>query len=154
MLSSKKYSKIKMDTIIQNIDDLRNEISRLKGLEQQQSAAIAQRFRSPGAILTTLVSLVTGNSGGSKVTLFDQDIVGLISRIVLPFTLNKTIFRKSGFIVKTLVSVLSQRASTFITEDGVVSLWEKAKGLFTKNKEHESQHEHEHRGVPPLSEAS
>jgi hypothetical protein len=139
-----------MDPVIRNIDDLRSEIIRLKGLEQVQSAAIAQRFRGPGAIFSTITSLFTGRPGSGSSNFFDQDIVGIISRIVLPFTLNKTIFRKSGFLVKTLVSVLSQRASHYITEDGVLSLWDKAKDLF-KSKSKETP---EHKSIPPLSEAS
>jgi hypothetical protein len=141
-----------MDLIIRNIDDLRGEITRLKEAERYQSAAIGQHFKSPGAILSTISSLFFSSAGGEgkKFNLFDQDIVGLISRLVLPFTLNKTIFRNSGFIVKTLVSIISQRASRFITEDGVLSAWDKAKGLF----KHKLQQEPAHKGVPPLSEAS
>jgi len=142
-----------MDLIIRNIDDLRNEIVLLKEAEQRQGAAIGQRFKSPGAVLSTIGSLFyspRGGEGGQGSSIFDQDIVGLISRIVLPFTLNKTVFRNSGFLVKTLVSIVSQRASRFITEDGVLNLWEKAKGLF-KGKQHEETPP-EHKGVPPLSE--
>ena len=141
-----------MELIINNIDDLRNEIVLLKEAEQQQSAAIGQHFKSPGAVLSTIGSLFfnsRGGEGGQGSNIFDQDLVGLISRIVLPFTLNKTVFRHSGFLVKTLVSIVSQRASRFITEDGVLSLWDKAKGLFKAKQPEETP---AHKGVPPLSE--
>ena len=46
-----------MDLPVRNIDDLRSEISRLKGLEQEQSVALAQRFKSPGAILSSIISI-------------------------------------------------------------------------------------------------
>jgi len=71
---------------------------------------------------------------------FKQDFLGLISRFVLPLALNKTLFKRSNFIVKTLVGILSQKASHYVSEDNVVGVWDKAKGLFNnlfkkKNKE-------------------
>jgi len=141
-----------MDLTINNIDDLRIEINLLKEAERRQSIALLERVKSPVAILSTIGSLffnTSGSEGGRGSSLFDQDIVGLISRIVLPFTLNKTVFRNSGFLVKTLVSLVSQRASRFITEDGVLNLWDKAKGLFKAKQPEETP---AHKGVPPLSE--
>lgn len=56
-----------------------------------------------------------------------MDYVGLLSRILVPFTLNKTLFRNSGFIVKALVGLVSQKASGYISEDSVTTLWDKAR---------------------------
>jgi hypothetical protein len=139
-----------MEQPVKNIDDLRTEIYRLKGVEREQSAAIGRRFSSPSALFSTLYSLFpkSTNTEGEKSSFFDQDIVGLLSRFVLPFTLNKTLFRNSNFIVKTLVGIVSQKASHFITEDSVIGLWDKIKTLF-KSKDEEIP---EHRGIPALSE--
>jgi hypothetical protein len=139
-----------MDVPIRNISDLRAEIILLKGLEQEQSIALGNRFSSFSAILSTIYSLFPKSTGanGEKSSFFNQDLVGLISRFVLPFTLNKTIFRHSNFIVKTLVGLVSQKASHFITEDSLVGLWEKVKKLFNKT-DHETP---EHRAIPDLSE--
>src|ERR1700679_2925305 len=139
-----------MDTPIKTVDDLRTEIYRLRGLEQEQSIAIGKRFSSPSALFSTLVSLFprSTNANGEKSGFFDQDLVGLLSRFILPFTLNKTIFRHSNFIVKTLVGLVSQKASHFITEESVVGIWDKVKSIFNK-KDHGAP---EHRGVPDLSE--
>lgn len=119
---------------IYNSNDLRTEIARLENLEREKGAAIKQHFSSPGAIFSTVMSLFKGdsdekdNDGG----IFKQDFVGLISRFVLPLALNKTLFRNSNFIVKALVGLVSQKASTFISEDSVTGVWDKAKGLFGK----------------------
>ncbi len=44
-----------MDLPIKNqVDDLRTEIYRLRGLEQEQSIAIGKRFSSPSALFSTL----------------------------------------------------------------------------------------------------
>jgi len=141
-----------MELSVRNISDLRIEILRLKEAEQEQSIALGLRFRSPSALLSTVMSVFRhpANADGTKDSgFFEQDIVSLISRFVLPFTLNKTIFRHSGFIIKSLVGLVSQKASRFITEDTVVSLWDKAKLLFKSKAPAETP---AHKGVPPLSE--
>jgi hypothetical protein len=117
------------DLPILNHTDLKNEIYRLQGLEREKGMELKKRFSSPGAMFT--------GGGGDKATskdggIFNQDILGLISRFVLPLTLNNTLFKNSGFIVKTIVGLLSQKASHFISEDAVEGVWGKAKGLFGK----------------------
>jgi hypothetical protein len=142
-----------MDYPIKNIDDLRGEIYRLKDLEQEQSIALGQRFKSPSALFSTLLSLFprSANADGTKSTsFFDQDIVGLISRFVLPFTLNKTLFRNSNFIIKALVGIVSQKASHFISEDSVAGIWDKLKSLFKSKASKDTIPEH--KGIPDLSE--
>ena len=141
-----------MDLPIKNIDDLRLEIYRLRGLEQEQSIALSKRFSSPSALISTIFSLFPKSAtvDGEKVSgFFDQDIVGLISRVILPLVLNKTIFRHSNFIMKAVVSILSQKASHFISEDSVSSIWHVVKSLF-KSKAREDIPEH--RAIPALSE--
>ncbi|MDP9047967.1 MAG: hypothetical protein M3N14_07505 [Bacteroidota bacterium] len=93
---------------------------------------LKQRFSSPSAIFASLYSLFSGSpasDGAPKHNIFDQDFVALISRILLPFTLNKTLFRNSGFIVKAIVGLVSQKASGFINEKSVTSIWDRAKSV-------------------------
>ena len=116
---------------INNHSDLKNEILRLQGLEREQRIAIKQRFSSPGALFSSIYSLF-GKGGNQDGAIFNQDFLGVISRFILPFTLNKTIFRNSNFLVKALVGLVSQKASHYISEDSVESVWDKAKGLFGK----------------------
>lgn len=140
-----------MDAPINNVTDLRLEIARLKGLETEQGYAIGQRFKSPGAIFSTFFSLFSGTTpgDGKSAGFWEQDFVGIISRFLLPFTLNKTLFRNSNFLIKAIVGLVSQKASHFITEDSVMGLWDKVKSLFDKDGKHEHA---EHKGVTPLSE--
>jgi hypothetical protein len=142
-----------MELPIRNINDLRDEIVRLKQVEQEQSHALGHRFKSPSALFSSIYSLFssTNSETGEKTKgFFDQDLVGLISRIVLPFTLNKTVFKNSGFLIKTLVGLVSQKASHFITEDSVTSVWDKIKSFFPSKTKHETP---EHKGVPAFSES-
>jgi hypothetical protein len=122
-----------MDTPIRNIFELQGEISRLKNLEAEQAVALKARFHSPSAIFSTMLTVFPKSptvDGVKSSGLFNQDFLGLISRFVLPLTLNKTIFKNSNFIVKTLVGIVSQKASHYISEDAVGGIWSKAKGIF------------------------
>ncbi|MES2810594.1 MAG: hypothetical protein V4619_18305 [Bacteroidota bacterium] len=113
--------------------DLKNEIYRLQGLEREKGMELKKRFSSPGAIFSTVISLFSGDGSDDKNEgIFKQDFLGLISRFVLPLALNNTLFKKSNFLVKTIVGLVSQKASGFISEDAVSGLWDKAKGLFGK----------------------
>jgi hypothetical protein len=112
--------------------DLKNEIYRLKGLEREKGAAIRAHFSSPGAIFSTIFSLFKGDPNDKDGGIFNQDFLGVLSRFAIPFALNKTLFRKSNFIIKALVGLVSQKASHFISEDSVENVWDKAKGLFGK----------------------
>lgn len=134
---------------INNVTALRMEITRLKVLREEQGKAIGQRFSSVGATFSTVMSLFPKSSqGGSKNDIFHQDLFGVLSRIFLPFALNKTVFRNSNFIVKGLIGLLSQKASHYVNEDSVTGAWGKIKSLFTK------KHKDVDYGIPPESEAS
>jgi len=125
-----------MEPIIKNSWDLRQEIIRLKGVEEEQAVAIKARFSSPVAVLTTLYSLFpkANNTGENKTNIFNQDFVSILSRFLIPLTLNKTLFKNSGFIIKALVGLVSQKASGYINEDSVISVWDKIKHLFSKKE--------------------
>ncbi|MFD0795097.1 hypothetical protein ACFQZX_15855 [Mucilaginibacter litoreus] len=122
-----------METPIRNIHELQVEIGRLKNLEHEQAVALKTRFSGPSAIFSTVLSLFPGSAtvdGIKGAGFFKQDFLGMLSRFLLPLTLNKTLFRKSNFLVKTVVGILSQKASGYISEDSVSSVWGKAKGLY------------------------
>ena len=124
-----------METAIKNIYDLKSEIGRLKNLQATQTIALKERFHSPSAIFATALTLFPKSptvDGIKSAGLFKTDFLSLASRFLLPLTLNKTLFKHSNFIVKTVVGLLSQKASNYISEDAVTGLWGKAKGLFSK----------------------
>ena len=131
-----------MDESIKNSWDLRQEIIRLKGLEKVQGEAIGERFSSPAAIFSTVYSLFpkSSNTGENKSNIFNQDFVSILSRFLIPLTLNKTIFKNSGFLIKTLVGLVSQKASGYVNEESVVGLFDKVKALLTKKRTHAKEH--------------
>ncbi len=133
---------------INNAEDLKAEILRLRHLKEEQGEALKARFISPGAAISTLMTVFPKESR-LKFDIFHQDFLGILSRILLPLTLNKTLFRNSNFLTKGLVGFLSQKASHFISEDAVSGLWDKVKSLFEKKKQKQEDY-----GIPPESEAS
>ena len=132
-----------MDVVIMNVHDLKSEITRLKILKDVQEKAIGDHFKSPAAIFHTITSIFKGSSPSSdgKGVLGDlgsifghPDMISLLSRVVVPFILNKTLFRKSNFIIKTIVSLVSQRAASFINEKSAMSVWDKIKSFIPTKK--------------------
>jgi hypothetical protein len=125
-----------MDQPITNSWQLKEEIVRLRQLEEEKSLALKARFSSPVSVLTTLYSIFpkANNTGENKNNIFNQDFVSIISRFLIPLTLNKTLFKNSGFIIKALVGLVSQKASGYINEDSVMSVWDKVKHLFSKKE--------------------
>lgn len=119
-----------MDLRISNIQDLQSEISRLEALKVEQHTALAARFDGPGAIFNTVLSLFPKSAATDAIK--GQDLLGLLSRFLLPLALNKTVFSKSNFLIKTLVGIASQKASHFISEDAVSGVWGKVTSLFNK----------------------
>jgi len=126
---------------IKSIHDLRNEIVRLETLSVQQEAAIKQRFSSPSTIYKTILSAfpksAESSSTGKPVNLngiINQDLIGALSKFLLPLTLNKTLFKGSGFITRSIVTFLSRKASGYINQDTVTTGWGKFKAMVSNVK--------------------
>lgn len=125
-----------MDTIpVKNIFDLQSEIIRLEKSRQEQEMVLKQRFSGPSAIISSIRSAfpkAPEGEGGGLASFFSPDLLSLVSRFVLPIALNKTLFKKSNFLIKTIVGLVSQKASNYISEDSVTSVWGRVKSLFGK----------------------
>ena len=120
-----------MDTAISNTAGLKLEIARLKQKKDDQELIIKQHFKSPKAIFGTLKSIFHKPSLTNELITpanwVGRDVTAWLSKLLLPITLNKTLFRKSNFIVKALVGFASQKASTFVNDKTIHTLWDKMK---------------------------
>jgi hypothetical protein len=141
-----------MSDPINNLHDLRNEIARLRVIKNEQEIAIKEHFSSPSAIIGTVYSAFSGGDKSKGGFFKADDIISLVSRFVLPFALNKTIFRSSNFIVKTIVGLLSQSASGFINEKNLTSVWDKIKSVIPQKRAKKNAGPVDY-GIPPLSES-
>ena len=152
-----------MKTKIQNIDDLRAEVLRLriKRTEQEidlqvETRAIASRFRIPLMLLGKLNDWFGGSGGlnrsdpGSKA---ERDWVTSVFRIGIPVMMDKFIFPRSGFIVKSIVELLSQKAAKTLNMD-VMSGWIEKFSEWTKSSKQHKRKDAElaDYGIPPDSE--
>jgi hypothetical protein len=119
---------------IANSEELKAEIARLKVIDREQTMEIKKRFNSTKAVFLTLGSLFQkpGEKGSNPVSgLFHPDLLRLVSRFAMPLALNKTIFRNSGFLVKMIVDLVSQKAASQVSEPGAEKLFRQAKTLIT-----------------------
>lgn len=133
-----------MKTKIQNIDDLSSEILRLrlKRVEQEndlqfESKRIAARFRFPIIMLTKLndwFGVFNGNEDEDNHKKGQHDWVTNAFRIGLPVFMNKFIFPKSGFIMKSLVELLSQKAAKTLNKDMLTDLIDKVSDWISTSK--------------------
>lgn len=148
-----------MKSKIENIDDLRSEILRLKlqrfhheAVIEQEVEKIKDKFRLPSILLNKVNAFFGDNARGVDKT--SHDWVTNALRIGLPFTLNKMVFGKSGFIIKSLVALLSQKAATSVNKDTVTNWIDTASNWIrgaAKSRREKTRNAHDY-GIPPDSE--
>ena len=120
---------------IENVDDLRSEINRLKiqrlALENdfnQVSEKIKARFRIPAMIYNKVgnfFSSLLGIDNDDPSKKEDTDWVTNIFRVGLPVFLNKYFFPKSGLLMKSVVAMMSQTAAKNVNKDSITDLIDK-----------------------------
>jgi hypothetical protein len=148
-----------MRTKIQNIDDLREEIIRLgvvrTELESElkiETQKITSRLRMPLMLLRKVNGFfgVSSDKSGRKI---GEDWVSSIFRIGLPVMMNRFLFPKSGFIVKSVIELISQNAAKTVNKDLMSGILEKLsewiKSPKTKTKKEPELADY---GIPPDSE--
>jgi hypothetical protein len=71
---------------------------------------------------------------------------------VLPLLLNGVFFKKSGFITKTLITFLSQKAAKQVNSDKVSGILDKFTSMFKGNGKPQKVAGVRDYGIPPDSE--
>ena len=155
-----------MKSRINNIDDLRSEILRLKLERFQQEAVleddvkiIVSKIKAPFRFIHKFTAWF-GPGKGTDVTVAEHDHeqnhpdwLTNVMRVGLPVLLNKVVFRNSGFIMKSLVTILSQKAAKNVSKDSVAGLIDKGAEWIRsfKNKKPVKRYQADY-GIPPDSE--
>ena len=145
---------------IQNIDDLREEVVRLEVVRTEietelknEAQKITSKIRIPLMLLRKLNNFFAGSKdkSGKKE---GEDWVTSIFRIGLPLMLNRFLFPKSGFIVKSIIELISQTTAKTVNRDLMIELIEKItqwiKSTGTTNKKETEMVDY---GIPPDSES-
>jgi hypothetical protein len=144
---------------IQNIDDLREEVVRLQVVRTEietelkiEVQKITSKIRIPLMLLRKLNNFFAGSKDKSR-TKDGEDWVTSIFSIGLPLLLNRFLFPKSGFIVKSIIELISQTTAKTVNADLMVQIIEKIsrwiKSTGSRNKKEAGMVDY---GIPPDSE--
>lgn len=155
-----------MKSRINNIDDLRSEILRLKLERFQHEAVLEQdvkrivdKFKAPFRLVNKITAFFGKGQGTNDGTSSPQehethpDWLTNVLRVGLPVILNKLVFRNSGFIMKSLVTILSQKAAKNVNKDSISGLIDKGADFIRNFKNKKAlKRLHADYGIPPDSE--
>lgn len=153
-----------MKVKIENIKDLRSELSRLRIQRaeyendlQQISDQIQDKLRTPVKIINKITDLFSSLLGINKNNIAgdeEKDWVSRLFSVGLPVFLNRFIFRRSGFLMKSLVALISQKAATNLNMNSVSGLIDKVSDWIKSSKPRRRKRGpvlHDY-GIPPDSE--
>ncbi|WP_410220864.1 hypothetical protein [Pedobacter sp.] len=142
---------------IQSLADLQSERLRLKSSYLLREEALKNNAKTYIHQLSPLYFL---NKLTNSKTLFKIDektnITGKMMSVILPFILNKTLFRGSGLITKTLGALISGKIGNSLDADQIAGVVSHVKSfitsLFSKSQKKSKPLNFADYGIPPDSE--
>ncbi|RZJ70345.1 MAG: hypothetical protein EOO47_23490 [Flavobacterium sp.] len=98
------------------------------------------------------INLIKNFLNPQSLSKFDEktNISGTIMSFVLPLFLNKTVFRGSGFLTKSIAALVSGKVGKSLDADSLSGIFNTVKSLFTKRKKKDVAFVDY--GIPPDSE--
>jgi len=151
-----------MRTKIHNSDDLRMEILRLRtlryGIEDKlkiETDKIVGKFHLPLMLLRKVNNWVSPmfKDNRNEPGRLNQDWVTSIFKIGLPVVMNKFLFPRSGFLLKSVVELLSQNTAKTVNKDVVTDLINKfSDWIKTSKRKKKLGPATDDYGIPPDSE--
>lgn len=125
-----------MEKSFSSLAELQAEIDLLKVKNFQQEETLKEALSSPSAVLHSIKGFFKAGNNKKSLTsdLLNQDVITNIARVAIPLFMNGVLFKKSGFITKTLVTFLSQKMAKQVNSNAVSGIMDKVKGLFQKKK--------------------
>ncbi|WP_207533664.1 hypothetical protein [Desertivirga arenae] len=124
-----------MEKAFVSLAELQAEVQYLKVQQFKQEEVLKEKLSSPKEIFKAVTSLFKSDTGKRQSftsELMNQDLITNITRVILPLLLNGVVFKKSGFIVKTLMTFISQKAATQVNSHTLSGLVDKVTGIFKK----------------------
>ena len=145
---------------IKNITELRAEIARLKSLKSEQEVYLKDQFnlfeykiQAPARLYKRISSFFPSfNDGVPNSNALDSDWVTKAMRIGLPYLFNKILFKKSGFIKKGLLLMMSQQVASFLNKESISDLLDKITTVVKPRKRSKFSKDDTNYGIPPDSE--
>ena len=149
-----------METNITNLAQLEARIAFLKVKKtedeiyfNQKFEAIKEKVEHPFKFIKNAISSFVFGGGGN---IARADWATNLGRIFFPLLLNKTLLKNKGIIVKTLVSLFSQKAINYsVFNRDVLSSWiDKATDFIKTKTKKEKRYGADDYGIPPESETA
>lgn len=150
---------------INNLDELRAEIVRLESLKKEQEVYLGDqmgllqhKIEAPVRFFKRFTSWAPTSSNinrnfKSKSGSEDADWLTNSLRVGLPVIFNRVLFRKAGFIKKTLLLLASQKAASAINQDRVTGFISKLASIIRPSESKKrKKKKHKDYGIPPDSE--
>lgn len=136
---------------IKSLAELHFEISRVKvdyQLKETQLKDDAKAYVKQFSPLNLLKSVLNPQS----LRKIDEktNLSGSIMSLILPMFLNKTVFRGSGFITKSIAALVSGKVGKSLDADSLTGMFNTVKSLFAKKKKADVNFVDY--GIPPDSE--
>lgn len=145
-----------MEKTFVTLTELQAEIQYLKVQRFKQEEELKEKISSPKEVFKTITHLFKSDSGKRQSfvsELINQDLITNITRVVLPLLLNGVVFKKSGFLVKTLMTFVSQKAAAQVNSHTLSGIVDKVTGIFKKkDKPNVAVNTASDYGIPPDSE--
>ncbi|MEE1884510.1 hypothetical protein [Pedobacter flavus] len=136
---------------INSLSDLHLERVKLKAKYEEQETQLINNTKEyidqyrPINLVKSLFSFDALDKADDKLNLS-----GKAMSLILPFLLNKTIFRGSGFLTKAAIGLVSNKIGSKFDIDQLTGLFDKVKGwLSSKSRKDKSEKDY---GIPPDSE--
>lgn len=148
---------------INNLDELRAEVARLESLKKEQEVYLGDQMgllqhkvEAPVRFFKRFTSWRPTPKNISRKFKKDNDDADWLTnslRLGLPVIFNRVLFRKAGFIKKTLLLLASQKAAGAINQDRVTSFIAKLAAIIRpSNDKKRRKKRHKDYGIPPDSE--
>lgn len=146
-------------TKITNTDQLRVRIAMLKLQRAEQEVYFNQTFtkvsRAISNPLSFIKSLLSFGNRKGEIDAQDGDWVTNLAKIALPFLLNNTVLKNSGFIMKSIISFVSLNLinAQNINQNVLLDWFDKLMIWVDKKRDQRKQQGNDF-GIPPDSETS
>lgn len=140
---------------IKSLAELEIEISRVKVDYQLKETQLKEDAKTYIKQFSP-INLIKNFLNPQSLTKLDEktNISGTIMSFLLPLFLNKTVFRGSGFITKSIAALVSGKVGKSLDAESLTGFFSKAKSLFTSltSKRKKADVNFVDYGIPPDSE--
>jgi hypothetical protein len=136
---------------IKSLDDLKLELKQLKSDYLLKETLLKEDVRSYIKQFSP-INLITDFFSPKSLLKLDEktNLSGSIMSLILPMFLNKTVFRGSGFLTKSIAALVSGKLGKSLDAESLTGIFGKIKSLFG-SKKHKDVDFADY-GIPPDSE--